>query len=172
MMNQEIDGLVLVPFQDLPLEDIEKVRTWRNNNLIRAWMYNNNEITREEHEKFVRSLENNASKKYYLVKDVDDIGVIYFTEIKNKNAYFGIYVNPDVTAKGRGTLLTRTALKLAFDSMHLHTLKLEVFDNNKPAIGLYTKMGFKEEGRLREMVHRGGTWKDIIIMGVVNDKDR
>jgi len=55
---------------------------------------------------------------------------------------------------------------LAFEHLKLHTLKLEVLENNERAINFFKKLGFKEEGRLREFVFKEDIWYDAIIMGI------
>jgi UDP-4-amino-4,6-dideoxy-N-acetyl-beta-L-altrosamine N-acetyltransferase len=50
--------------------------------------------------------------------------------------------------------------------LKLHTLKLEVLENNERAINFFKKLGFKEEGRLREFVFKEDIWYDAIIMGI------
>ena len=55
---------------------------------------------------------------------------------------------------------------MAFEHLKLHTLKLEVLENNERAINFFKKLGFKEEGRLREFVFKEDIWYDAIIMGI------
>jgi RimJ/RimL family protein N-acetyltransferase len=47
----------------------------------------------------------------------------------------------------------------------------EVFPWNEPAIALYRKFGFVEEGRLRKQYRRqnGELW-DVLVMGLVLDE--
>ncbi len=45
-------------------------------------------------------------------------------------------------------------LKYAFYEMNLHRIGLDVISYNKAAIKLYKKMGFQEEGCMREAVQR------------------
>jgi len=47
---------------------------------------------------------------------------------------------------------------------------LEVFEDNTAAINLYKNFGFQEEGRLKEFIFKDGKWKDVIIMGMVNNR--
>jgi RimJ/RimL family protein N-acetyltransferase len=42
---------------------------------------------------------------------------------------------------------------------------LAVFEDNTAAINLYKKIGFQEEGRLKEFIFKDGKWKDVIIIG-------
>jgi len=42
---------------------------------------------------------------------------------------------------------------------------------NEPAYKMYEKLGFKEEGRLRNQVIVDGKYQDIIIMGKIVGED-
>lgn len=58
-------------------------------------------------------------------------------------------------------------LRYAFHELNLHRLSLDVIASNQPAISLYRKLGFQEEGRLRERVLRDGQAVDLIYMGLL-----
>jgi RimJ/RimL family protein N-acetyltransferase len=44
---------------------------------------------------------------------------------------------------------------------------LRVFSFNERAIRLYQKLGFYEEGNLKEQFYRDGAWHDVISMGLL-----
>ncbi len=170
-----IDNFKLVNFVNLTPEESDMVRIWRNNETIRFWMFNDDIISAEDHNNFLKLLTQSETKAYWLVKEKEiPIGVINFTRIswKHRNAYLGMYVNPQMMHKGFGKKLLHIALNIAFNFLQLHSLKLEVIEDNKVAINLYKKFGFEEEGRLREFVYKQGVWKDVIIMGTINPREK
>ena len=171
--NIEIEEVLLRNFINLSENELEMIRLWRNSPEVKRWMYNNKSISKEEHFRFVENLKKDTKNFYYLVsKDKMNIGVIDLLRLDpiNKNAYFGIYTNPEIKEKGLGSSLGKTILKLAFEILNLQTLKLEVFETNSRALQLYKKLSFKEEGRLREFVFRDGKWIDVIIMGMTQEE--
>lgn len=151
---------------------MKMVRSWRNNESIRNWMYSNRIISPEEHSKFIDGLQKDNKNFYWIVRDKkgEYIGVIYLNRVDfaNKNAYLGIYTNPDRKSAGAGHLLIESMKKLAFDIVDLHSLKLEVIESNDRAINFYRRSGFGEEGRLKEFILKDDTWHDIIVMGILN----
>ena len=168
-----IDNIILKNFINLPEEEVQMVRNWRNHPDVRRWMYTDHEITQEEHRNFINKLKNDTKNFYYLViKEDNYVGVVYLTRLdpRNRNAYFGIYANPFEKAPNTGMILEKTSLKLAFGVANLHTLKLEVIENNERAINFYKRMGFREEGRLREFAFKDGRWLDVIVMGMTEDE--
>lgn len=169
--NIAIDQTLLKNFINLDPVEKEMVRRWRNNPEVRKWMYNDHEISPEEHQNFIERLKTSKKEFYYLVYEKDKaVGVLTLTrlDLKNRNAYLGLYANPEERIAGAGMLIGKTALKLAFEMVSLHTLKLEVLEDNQKAIKLYKKLGFSEEGRLRQFIFKDAKWKDVIVMGIIN----
>ena len=124
-----------------------KILSWRNNAAIRRWMFTDRSITLEEHRKFVKKLQDDATLFYGLVFSGEEpLGVIDLIAIdtEKENADIGLYARPG--AKGAGNLLMGALLKEAFAKRALKKLRAEVFTENKRAIALYRRFGFKEKG--------------------------
>jgi RimJ/RimL family protein N-acetyltransferase len=49
-------------------------------------------------------------------------------------------------------------------------LELTVFPHNEPAIALYRKLGFREEGLIARRYFIGGRYIDAMLMGLDLDK--
>lgn len=167
-----LGDIKLLNFLNLNDEEKELVRNWRNHDGVRKWMYSSHIISPEEHDKFIDRLSEDKKNFYWLVKNKDGkcVGVIYLSDLNmsNKNAYIGIYSEQTNELSGSGKLLIECLEKLAFDILDLHTLKLEVLEDNKRAIGFYEKSGFSKEGILKEFVLRDEKWCDVIVMGIIN----
>jgi len=173
--NITIKEFKLINFIKLSDEEIKLVRNLRNSEIIRIWMCNDHIISEKEHKRFLNSLRAEKSRVYWLVKkDNSYVGVINLININwnHKNAYLGIYTNPEIEIPGKGKMLLSLILEVAFNLLNLHSLKLKVIEDNKVAIGLYRKFGFKEEGQLKDFVYKNNSWKDVIIMGMINPKEK
>lgn len=168
--NIMVRGYSLMNFTGLAAREKALVLKWRNDARIRKWMYSGRTITAAEHAKFVRGLAKDAKNYYWLVTSRRDghIGVIYLNkaDLQNKNAYLGLYANPDSEVKGRGAILMKCVLAAAFGLLRLHTVKLEVLEHNTRALEFYKKSGFNEEGRLKEFVLKNGRRYDVVVMGL------
>lgn len=161
----------LFNFVSLDKIDAEQVRIWRNHVEVRKWMYQYHKISRKEHHEFLGKLKADNRNLYWLLKqDGEQVGVFSLNKIdlRNKNAYLGIYANPLLKIDGAGALLIQAIKYLAFKVMRLHSLKLEVLETNKKVISFYQRSGFVAEGKLKEFVRRDNQYIDVIIMGVVN----
>jgi RimJ/RimL family protein N-acetyltransferase len=81
-------------------------------------------------------------------------------------ATIGMAVASGWRGRGVGTALMEACVDWAHEA-GVHKLSLEVFPWNEPAIALYRKFGFVEEGRLRSHYRRqnGELW-DVLVMGL------
>ena len=78
---------------------------------------------------------------------------------------FGFSVAQQWRGKGIGTALLETLIAWAEANPLVEKIALAVFANNEPAIRLYRKLGFVEEGRRpREMKLGPGQYEDDIMM--------
>lgn len=169
--NILLSEVTFINFPNLNSEEKEMVRVWRNNESVREWMYQDHIITEEEHNNFITKLKNDNKNIYWLLKNISGeyIGVVSLNKIdfRNKNAYLGIYSNPE-SKLHTGKLIFSSLKELISNVIPLHTLKIEVIENNERAIKFYKKSGFNEEGRLKEFIFKNGTWYDVIVMGIIN----
>lgn len=77
----------------------------------------------------------------------------------------GISILPDWRGIGLGTAILQTMIEWATGHPVIEKLALGVWAANQPAIGLYKKMGFLEEGRkVREAKFADGSYDDMVCM--------
>lgn len=169
--NIQLSEVTFLNFVNLDNEEKEMVRVWRNNKDIRKWMYQDHIITDVEHDNFFEKLKEDNKNLYWLLKNItgEYIGIISLNKIdfRNKNAYLGIYSNPEKKIH-YGNLMVSSLKELISNVIPLHTLKIEVLENNERAINFYKKSGFNEEGRLKEFILKDSKWQDVIVMGIIN----
>ena len=141
-----MNNITLINFVDLTIEEKKMVLSWRNHPDIKKWMYTDSDISLENHLNFIDSLKDRKDKLYFLVKKDDEyIGVINFTDIKAESLEMGIYSKP--SAKGLGSILLKTIIEYAFDTLKIKRIFAEVFSENSRAYNLYKKYGFNEIGK-------------------------
>lgn len=66
----------------------------------------------------------------------------------------------------------RTVCRYGFEKMRLHKISLDVVTENHAAHHIYRKVGFVEEGRLRQVFRRDGQWYDMFLMGLLEGELR
>lgn len=69
--------------------------------------------------------------------------------------------------RGYGTAAVRAVIDLGFGELGLHKLWLMVFAHNARGRRLYSRIGFREEGVLREEYFHDGQWHDMVRMGLL-----
>ena len=72
------------------------------------------------------------------------IGMIQQIRVEESNVHIGrFFINPSLTGKGLGTKAMQLFIAMLFEDKSVHSISLNVFDDNPIAKGLYTKLGFE-----------------------------
>ncbi|MBD5787725.1 GNAT family N-acetyltransferase [Cellulosimicrobium terreum] len=90
---------------------------------------------------------------------------------------------PNYRGRGYGREAIFEVLRFAFDGTtdvdarrhdgpHLHRVSLDVLSINPRARMLYESLGFREEGRLRDVYRDGDGWADATVMSILEDEFR
>jgi RimJ/RimL family protein N-acetyltransferase len=66
--------------------------------------------------------------------------------------------------QGYGTRMLEQTCNYLRDYVALRKVSLEVVVGNAPALAVYRKLGFAEEGRLKSQYYSGGRFEDVLIM--------
>jgi RimJ/RimL family protein N-acetyltransferase len=87
------------------------------------------------------------------------------------DAWVGICIGePELWGKGYGREAMQLILRFGFEQLNLKRISLTVFEYNQRAYHSYLKLGFREEGRLRQWMQRGGERYDMIYMGILREE--
>ena len=75
-----------------------------------------------------------------------------------------------VTVKGRGygQEAIQQVKRFAFTRLSAHRLWLDVKETNRRARYIYEKLGFREEGVLRECLKTGDTFESLVVMSILS----
>lgn len=167
-----LSGYHLTNFINLNVHEKLEILKWRNDENVRKWMFDDKIIEEAGHLKFIENLKNDSKNHYWRLSgsDGEKYGVISINrlDLNNMNSYLGIYKNPNLDKKGAGIILMKALFYVAFKTLGIYTLKLEVAADNERAIKLYIKTGFIEEGRLREFLNKNGRRLDVVVMGITS----
>ena len=96
---------------------------------------------------------------------------LHTVNYSDKRAQIAIgIVDPGALGKGYGTEAMQLLAAHAFDTMGLHRLGCRVLSFNERAIASYLKVGFVQEGRMRESAFIANEWHDDLMLGLL-DRD-
>ena len=79
-------------------------------------------------------------------------------------ADFGVSVAREKRGRGVGTALLTRLIEWAEANAVIRRVELEVYAHNAPALHLYRKFGFAEEGRRRRAYFQHGGFIDAVVM--------
>ncbi|CBG40426.1 UDP-4-amino-4,6-dideoxy-N-acetyl-beta-L-altrosamine N-acetyltransferase [Helicobacter mustelae] len=162
-------GMDAINFIDLSEEEIFQVLAFRNHPEISRWMYDASPISLQRHLQFLENLKHSASSCYWLFKKEGQalgVGSITRRNFSHKSAHFGLYKNPNERRAGDGIL--QFLEHIAFDHLGLHSVVLEVMEENQRAIACYERNGFVRTGTLQEYVFVNQQYQDVFIYGKIN----
>ena len=85
----------------------------------------------------------------------------------NHKAEISLFITGREQGKGYGLVALETIIAFGFNRLNLYRLEAEVVDGNTPSIKLMKKLGFTEEGRLREAKFVNGKYYDLMRYGIL-----
>jgi UDP-4-amino-4,6-dideoxy-N-acetyl-beta-L-altrosamine N-acetyltransferase len=162
--ERELFGLRPMQESDLPV-----VLEWRNSERIRNISYSDHVITLEEHRAwFSRTADSPNSRHLVFTYRNKPAGVVNITEIDRKNdrCVWGFYVGPTDLPKGTGSIMGVLALDYIFSQLGIRKVVGEAFAFNDESVRFHTRLGFVEEGRLKEHVLKNGAFQDVVVMAL------
>ncbi|MBL0887650.1 GNAT family N-acetyltransferase [Myceligenerans indicum] len=97
-------------------------------------------------------------------------------DVDARSANLRLQMLPNYRGRGYGREAIEEVLRFAFvggpehPGPHLHRVGLDVLSINPRAKALYESLGFREEGRLRDVYPDGQGWSDAYVMSVLEDE--
>ncbi len=110
-----------------------------------------------------------------ILRDTDElIGEVVLNHIDpiNRSANIRIGLLTPYTSQGYGSEAMRLLIAHAFEQVNLHRLELGVFAFNPRALHVYEKLGFRQEGRRRDVLYQDGAYHDSIDMSILEEEYR
>lgn len=83
------------------------------------------------------------------------------------DAVVPIFVGAKMRGKGLAVAIAISLIDLAFDKLRLHRLTTFFREDNQATRAITLKLGFEEEGRLRQASYSNGEHKDMIQVGLL-----
>lgn len=164
---EEFKPIYLTP--DIPLTVAKENR---NKEEIRKWCRQYTLISDAEQKIWAEKIVNDPTIKMFSVEQkFQHVGVCGFTSIDrvNNSAEFSLYISPEYQRRGFGELALKTLVKHGFEDWGFKRIWGEVFEAN-PAMKMFKKVGFQEEGWLRATYFRRGKWIDSCMISIIDNE--
>ncbi|WP_327380699.1 GNAT family N-acetyltransferase [Streptomyces sp. NBC_01207] len=83
---------------------------------------------------------------------------------------YGITMGADQRRKGYATEAVVMLMRFMFAERRYHKCGARIFAHNEASLALHRRLGFVEEGRLRDHVFFAGRHHDLVVMGMLADE--
>lgn len=159
-------------------DDAKITYKWRNDRAVTDPLGGNSYFVSEAKEMawIQKVIQNDSSSVRLGICSIDNNTLIGFVNLirinyQNQNAEFSIMIGDgDYRGKGFGFEATIMCLMYAFDELNMNRIYLYVRQDNPIAIALYTKIGFVEEGVLRQAIYKNGEWVNMAVMSILKNE--
>lgn len=162
--------------------DLKHLHRWQNDEEIMrlARSFPDHAISAEaletQYEKAIKGDE--GEDRYYMIQEKGGREPIGWATLKvshwtrrTTDADLGLAIGEkDRWKKGYGTEVVELLLREAFEQLNLHRVGWWTFAENEASVGLAKKMGFREEGRLRDAVFFDNRYHDGVALGLLRDE--
>ncbi len=99
-------------------------------------------------------------------------GLCNISTLNNNAEYFILIGDNSYWGKGFGTSAGHAVLQYGFQFLKFNRIWLTVSETNNTAIRSYTKLGYIEEGLMREACYRDFKYHNKIVMSILADEWR
>ena len=158
-------------------EDLKSMLAAVNNGAVTRYLQSMRPVSQVQEREFLDAAmrANDPQKVSFAVESNDSeylggVGLMHVDQ-RNPSAELGILIaRPDDWGKGYGTEAALLMLRHGFEEMNLHRIHLRVYDYNERGQKSYVRLGFSEEGRLRQAHYRHGAWHDVVLMSILAEE--
>lgn len=82
----------------------------------------------------------------------------------------GIMLAPEFWGEGYGTEASRLLTTYALEERRMHRMVAKAIDENVGSCRIWEKLGFRQEGRLKESMYHQGRYMDVLVFAVLEDE--
>jgi len=166
----------LVNLRALEPGDVDREFQWVNDRDVTRYLTIRYPMAKGEEERWLNDRPANDFRNTVLAIETKDgvhIGNIGLEDgqPENRKASLGIMIGDKTYwSNGYGSDAIVTLLRFAFHEMNMNRVWLHVHDFNEHAQTCYKKVGFVEEGKLRQNAYQEGRYFDTIAMGILRSE--
>jgi RimJ/RimL family protein N-acetyltransferase len=174
-MGAIIEGK-LVRLRPAEMDDLDRNTAWMNDAEVTRHLSMRYPLARDAEEQWMRdgtSAQLSYTNAFFAIETKEGgvhIGNVNFHQViaENRKARLGVAIGDKTYwSRGYGTDALVTLCRFGFEDMNLHRIDLLVDADNLRAQACYRKVGFVEEGRLRQVRSTRGRYVDQLVMGVL-----
>jgi len=150
---------------------LENYLIWMNDPDVRQYVLRQLPITRPEEEAWLDGQGDDSAVHFAVeLADGTHIGSVGIHKIdwKNRSGEMGIIIgDPEQRERGYGYEIECLIVNYAFCELNLHRVEATVFTTNPRSMNCAKKVGFKQEGIMRERMFKNGKHIDVIMGSIL-----
>jgi RimJ/RimL family protein N-acetyltransferase len=154
-------------------EDVPFLQRSRNNPELRTPLVFTEPRTHEQMETFYeeRIAEENGDAQLLVCEpDGDPVGVVNLYDVRHDHGEIAYWLVPAAQGKGYATEAVSLLVEYAFETRGLHRVYAKAAAFNDDSRRLLERLGFSEEGRLREHLFLDGAYHDEVWYGLLREE--
>lgn len=164
-----MSNIKLTPFSELTETDIISFYEIRYSDYVHS-NFGGEKPSLNSHLKWMKSAKDSLTYKGFAITlNNTVIGGCSLKSISklNLNAEFDIFLSKSSSGKGYGRSALKKLLSYGFKNLKLNRIYAFLLESNQKAFELYSDIGFKKEGLLRENVYKNEMYLNSIIIGLL-----
>lgn len=145
---------------------------WLNNPLANKYIGDElgKRTTIKKQEKWFKNYQKDSSKKFFTILfNKKPVGLIGLSNISKQNRNADLFIvigEDDYRGKGIAKEAMKWILDYGFNKLELHKINLGVIEDNKVAVNLYKRLGFKIEGKMIDEVYHNNKYYNFLSMAL------
>lgn len=168
----ETDRLYL---REITNDDVSDIFEHLSNELVTRYLGKESLINIDEAYEVIDKIKTNYSEnrgiRWGIIHKENEklIGTIGYDiiQIKNKRADIGYDINSNYWRQKIATEALKEVINFGFNKLDLNRIGAVVFPNNEASLNLLKKVGFKEEGLLREYIIQNNIARDTLVLSLL-----
>lgn len=166
----------LVPIER---EDLEQLRNWRNRPEFRKYFREYREISKDmQMNWYEQKVIKDPSTIMFAIRDKSNdsllgcCGLCYINWV-HRTADLSLYIgyqNSYIDDEGYAMEACQLMFAYGFSELQLHKIWTEIYEFDEKKYGLYKKLGFRQDGMLRDQYYYDGRYWDSRMLSLLENE--
>lgn len=159
-----------VCLRPVEMRDAQRLLEWRNSPRVRSMMFGSDPIAPAQHARWMERITGRTGDiAYVFERGGVPLGVVQITSAgSDGRCSAGYYLGEEDAPKGSGAAMGWCMLETIFGDLGFRKVSCETFAFNDRSIAFLRRLGFTQEGCLREQRLRDGRYEDVLIYGLLD----
>ena len=102
--------------------------------------------------------------------DDDPVGEVTVKDLDSNRPELTCWIAPEYHGEGYGSEANALFIDYIFDTFEIRGLRARAFSSNAPSCTVLEKLGFTQEGTLRDHRFLDGEYEDVVLYGLLREE--